>query len=67
MEHPDITKMNMYGYINEPNVVGQDFFKNEICKGDDIFQYEDLVFLVDELGYEAIEILKVIGAERKDA
>jgi hypothetical protein len=46
---------------------GRDPFGNGIWVGDDILVFDDDVYRKDDLSYDAIKILKRLGAEEKVA
>ena len=68
LEHPVVTAIRRYGYPEpEPEPIGEDFFGNPVYPGDEIWVIDDLIFLDNELGYQATQILEALGAERRTA
>ena len=70
MEHPDITHARLTGYprgIVEPRELGLDSLGNQIYEGDRLLVFGDYQFTIDELSYDAIEILEMIGADFEEA
>lgn len=66
MEHPIIKKIRSTGYPeleNEP--IGTDFFGNEFFDGEELYVFEDEVFVSEELSSDAKEILDYFGAIKK--
>lgn len=51
----------------ERKEVGTDALGNEIFEGDEVFEYNEELFVVEELSYDAREILELFGAVRKIA
>lgn len=65
MEHFDITRVNLTGYskpIDEPLYL--DHFGHQVYAGDEIYEYNDDVYLVEELSQDAIDIIKHNGGVR---
>ena len=48
-------------------VCGSDALGNEIWKGDELLEFDGEAFVVNELSYETVEVLELIGASRKIA
>lgn len=70
MDHPVIKEVETWGYPKSNTLhdyVMTDSFNNEIYTGDEYLVYEDEIFLADALTLNAIEVLELIGAERKRA
>jgi len=70
MDHPLVKQIERYGYpsgYEERKYYGVDALGNEVYKGDEILVYEDEFFLVEALISETIEVLEIVGAERKIA
>lgn len=68
MEHPVIKNMmrtgDPHGIIKDNNPVTCDKFGLDCYVGDEIYELENEVYLVEELPHEAIVILNKIGADR---
>lgn len=69
MEHPVITAVEQWGYPHKTGheYVMVDSLNNEIYTGDEYFEFDDELFLIEALTADAIEVLEIIGAERKIA
>lgn len=52
------------GY-EERRYYGIDALGNDVYEGDEIFVYEDDIYLIDDLSYREEEILENCGAERR--
>lgn len=52
---------------SEQKKIGNDSLGNEIRNGDAIYEYEGETFVVEELSYDTIHVLELIGATRKTA
>ena len=68
LEHPDITRTLKTGYpcpVDSPK--GKDFFGNQIYPGDEILEFEDEVFIVDEISTDLQEFLEFLGARHRTA
>ncbi|RST57635.1 hypothetical protein D5F11_021480 [Siminovitchia terrae] len=48
-------------------VSGTDALGNEIHARDEVFEYDDKTFVIEELSYDAQKVLELLGAERKYA
>lgn len=67
MDHPAIVLMERKGEIDLQKMLCIDALGNEVFEGDEIFEHNDEVFLIETLGHEAKEILEIIGANKKIA
>lgn len=69
MDHPIIKEMETWGYPKRTGYeyVAVDSMNNEIYPGDEYFEFDDELFLIEALTADAIEVLEIIGAERKIA
>lgn len=69
MDHPMIRQIELTGYPSgyDRKYIGTDALGNEVYEGDQILVFEDEMFLVDDLTYQAEEILEIVGAVRKIA
>lgn len=68
MDHPDIKHMRMYGtdpHEKEPMILCEDSLDRTVYSGDEIYVYEDWLFLVEELPQDAQDILEIIGASKE--
>lgn len=52
---------------DDAKAVGTDALGNEIFVGDEIYEYEDELFVIEELSFDAREILDLLGATRRFA
>ncbi|WP_339161732.1 hypothetical protein [Siminovitchia sp. FSL W7-1587] len=52
---------------DEPKVIGTDALGNEIFAGDEVYEYESELFVIEELSHDAREILQLLGATKKTA
>ena len=48
-------------------VSGTDALGNEIHARDEVFEYDDKTFVIEELSYDAQKVLELLGAEGKYA
>jgi len=67
MDHPEVLMAMQTGYpsYNQPeNPIGEDSLGNAIYSGDELFVVNDEWFVIEELTYNAIEVLEAIGADR---
>ena len=65
-----VRQIELTGYpdgYEERKYYGIDALGNDVYKGDEILVYEDEFFLVEALISETIEVLEIVGAERKIA
>lgn len=69
IEHPDITRTMLtgYPYSSRRQTIRVDGLGNEVYNGDEIIEFMDEFYLVDELSSDAQEILEQHGAVRKIA
>jgi len=70
LQHPDITAAIRTGYprgVKEPQEIGFDSLGNEILEGDTIYELNDEIFVIEELGFESRRILEKLGANREIA
>jgi len=68
LEHPDITRVRKNGYPSvEPAFRGIDGLGNPIYENDEILEFDDQIYLVDEISSDAIEILERHGANYRIA
>lgn len=69
IQDPRITRVNRTGYPKpvHDELYGSDFFGNEVMHGDEILEWEDEFFRVDDISYDLKEFLLHIGAEEKTA
>ena len=65
-DHPIIEQVEQWGYPHKTGheYVMVDSFKNEIYKGDEYYQLDDEIYLIEPLSNDAIEILKTHGATK---
>ncbi len=52
---------------DEVKIAGTDALGNEIHAKDEVFEYDDKLFVIEELSYDAQKVLELLGAERKNA
>ncbi len=52
---------------DEEKITGTDALGNEIHARDEVFEYDDKTFVIEELSYDAQKVLELLGAERKYA
>lgn len=69
IEHPDITRTMLTGYPYSPRrqMIRTDGLGREVQPGDEILEFMDDFYLVDELSVDAQEILEQHGAVHKIA
>ncbi len=69
IEHPDITRTMLTGYPFSPRrrTVRVDGLGNEVYSGDEIIEFMDEFYLVDELSSDAQEIIESHGGIYKIA
>jgi len=69
IEHHDITRAVLTGYPYSPKrqMIRTDGLGREVHSGDEILEFMDDFYLVDELSIDAQEILEQHGAVRKIA
>lgn len=69
IEHPAIARTLRTGYPYSPKreMVGTDSLGNEVFSGEEILEFMDEFYLVEELSSDAIEILEQHGATYKIA
>jgi len=69
IEHPDITRAMLtgYPYSSKRSMVRIDGLGREVQPGDEILEFMDDFYLVDELSIDAQEILEQHGAVHKIA
>lgn len=67
MEHPDITEARRQGYPSSQQYreLGEDSLGNIIYPGTEVYEIDDKVFVVEELISDSIEILEMLGAEKR--
>lgn len=68
IDHPDIRRAIRTGYPEpERKYYGHDFFGLTVLEGEEIMELDDEFFLKQPLPYEAIAILRYVGAITKIA
>lgn len=70
LQHSDVTTAMQTGYPSwnqEPEMIGFDDLGNEIYSGDIVYELDDHVFVVEELGFDSKLILEKLGADREIA
>ncbi len=68
LEHPVVTAIRRHGYPEpKKEPVGMDDLGNTIYPGDELLVIDDCVFVKDELFYETVQVLEILGAEEKIA
>lgn len=68
MEDYRITRINLTGHHEEiEHPLAVDFFGNDIYPRDEIYTWNDDVFLIEDLSQDAIDILRHNGANREIA
>lgn len=70
LEHPAITRTLLTGYPEperKTKICYSDEFNRPVFEGDDIFVHEGLIFKIEGLDDDAIEVLEAIGADYKIA
>lgn len=68
MDHPDIIHAELTGYprgVREPRELFEDSLGNTIFEGDEVIEFDEEIYLIQELSSDAIEILERHGAERR--
>lgn len=66
LEHPAITRTLRTGYPYKiVECVCFDGLGNEVCIGDEVFELDDEIYLIDEISLDAREILERHGAVRR--
>lgn len=65
MQHPDITRIERYGYAKKESEIGRDFFGHTFYEGEELYIFEDEVFVAEELSSDAKQILEYFGAIKK--
>lgn len=68
IQDPKITRTMKTGYprpVDSPK--GKDFFGNVVYPGDEILEFEDEVFIVDEISCDLQEFLEFLGARHRTA
>lgn len=68
IQDPRITRTMRTGYphpVDSPK--GKDFFGNVVYPGDEILEFEDEVFIVDEISTDLQEFLEFLGARYRTA
>jgi len=64
---PIIKTIERTGYppgVREPKVLFEDSLGHEVYEGDEVIEFDEEIYLIQELSSDAIEILKKHGAER---
>lgn len=67
MDHPVIKQIQLRGYpleVKEPKLIAIDAFDNEVYEGDEVYDLNGEIFLVEDLSWDAKEILEKCGAIR---
>lgn len=70
MDHPVIREIEATGYpmgYKEQEHLGIDALGTEIMEGDVLFRLYDEVFVESEISYDAVDVLKTLGATREIA
>ncbi|HLR43064.1 MAG TPA: hypothetical protein VK067_07485 [Pseudogracilibacillus sp.] len=70
MDHPVIREIEATGYpmgYKEQEHLGIDALGTEIIEGDVLFRLYDEVFVESEISYDAVDVLKTLGATREIA
>ncbi|PWU66552.1 hypothetical protein [Gracilibacillus dipsosauri] len=70
MDHPTTEKIQRYGFPTQkpnPTVARDSYDGGPIKKGDTVLEYEDYVFSEDALSSGQVNILRFLGAVRKQA
>lgn len=66
MEHPDVTEIRRYGYPKYPSDIDRvDSLGNTLYKGDEVYEMDDEVYVIEELTSDARTILERHGAVRR--
>ncbi|MFD1066651.1 hypothetical protein [Oceanobacillus locisalsi] len=65
IEHPEITRVRRtgYPYSERRQMFVTDGLGNDVHSGDEILEFDDEFYLVDELSVDAREILEKHGAD----
>jgi len=68
IEHPVVTAIRRHGYPKtQKEPLGMDDLGNTIYPGDELLVIDDYKFVKDELFYETVQVLEILGAEEKIA
>ncbi|WP_405103133.1 hypothetical protein [Oceanobacillus sp. FSL H7-0719] len=69
LQHPTIERIERTGYpfSDRREEWGTDGLNNEVYSGDEIIEFMDDFYLLDELSADAIEILEQHGGQHKIA
>jgi len=67
LEHPDITRMNRYGYIDEDSEYGDDDLGNTVYVGEEILVLGHMFFLKHALDDRLLQVFYELGAHEKIA
>jgi hypothetical protein len=68
IQDPRITRTLRTGYPEPLKVkLGKDAFGYTVYPGDEILEFDDVIFLKGELLQETIDALKMVGAEERIA
>ena len=70
MDHPAIKEMELTGFApgeSEPETHGTDALGNDVFKGDEVYELGNDIFAVEQIGYDARQILELIGADKTTA
>lgn len=68
-DHPIIENMERTGYPDgvEPKELGEDSLGNKIYQGDEMYYFEDLSFVRDEISMDLERTLELINAMKGEA
>ena len=67
LEHPDITRINRYGYIEEDIEYGEDDLGNTVYVGETILGLDHMFFLKHALDDRLLQVFYELGADEKIA
>jgi len=65
---PIVKAIERTGYppgVREPKVLFEDSLGHEVYEGDEVIEFDEEIYLIDEISYDAIEILEKHGATRR--
>lgn len=68
MDHPIVKEIERHGYPlshKEPKLLFLDALGNNVYEGDEVLEFDDEIYVVEELSSDAIEILERHGASRR--